>query len=115
MILQSPTIVSPSQPLPVPPPGFEDDVSAGEVVRSASIAAEDASATTSSQSVVCQPAFLNSPGDEFSILLPPPAGFPAEETQQPEMETFDVTLVKDHQGLGITIAGYVCEKGKCLF
>ncbi|GBM84813.1 hypothetical protein AVEN_47758-1 [Araneus ventricosus] len=31
---------------------------------------------------------------------------------QPEMETFEVELVKDQQGLGITIAGYVCEKGK---
>lgn len=30
----------------------------------------------------------------------------------PEMETFEVELVKDQQGLGITIAGYVCEKGK---
>ncbi|XP_055924762.1 inaD-like protein isoform X2 [Argiope bruennichi] len=29
---------------------------------------------------------------------------------QPEMETFEVELVKDQQGLGITIAGYVCEK-----
>ncbi|XP_015791818.1 multiple PDZ domain protein isoform X2 [Tetranychus urticae] len=28
----------------------------------------------------------------------------------PEMETFEVELVKDQQGLGITIAGYVCEK-----
>ncbi|KAL1449288.1 hypothetical protein WDU94_000495 [Cyamophila willieti] len=28
----------------------------------------------------------------------------------PEMETFTVDLVKDSQGLGITIAGYVCEK-----
>lgn len=28
-----------------------------------------------------------------------------------EMETFEVELVKDQQGLGITIAGYVCEKG----
>ena len=32
---------------------------------------------------------------------------------QPEMDTFEVELVKDQQGLGITIAGYVCEKGKC--
>ena len=32
--------------------------------------------------------------------------------QLPEMETFEVELVKDQQGLGITIAGYVCEKGK---
>jgi hypothetical protein len=31
--------------------------------------------------------------------------------QLPEMETFEVELVKDQQGLGITIAGYVCEKG----
>ena len=29
------------------------------------------------------------------------------------METFEVELVKDQQGLGITIAGYVCEKGIC--
>jgi hypothetical protein len=29
----------------------------------------------------------------------------------PEMDTFDVELVKDAHGLGITIAGYVCEKG----
>jgi hypothetical protein len=47
----------------------------------------------------------------LSIVLPPPAEFPVEEA---EMETFDVTLVKDRQGLGITIAGYVCEKGKML-
>lgn len=30
--------------------------------------------------------------------------------EEPEMETFEVELVKDQQGLGITIAGYVCEK-----
>lgn len=30
----------------------------------------------------------------------------------PEMETFEIELEKDQQGLGITIAGYVCEKGK---
>ncbi|KAL3256676.1 hypothetical protein MRX96_017132 [Rhipicephalus microplus] len=29
----------------------------------------------------------------------------------PETESFEVELVKDQQGLGITIAGYVCEKG----
>ncbi|XP_022238928.1 patj homolog isoform X2 [Limulus polyphemus] len=28
----------------------------------------------------------------------------------PEMETFEVDLIKDQQGLGITIAGYVCEE-----
>jgi multiple PDZ domain protein len=36
----------------------------------------------------------------------------AEEDQEelPEVETFQVNLTKDSQGLGITIAGYVCEK-----
>lgn len=29
----------------------------------------------------------------------------------PEMERFTVELKKDSYGLGITIAGYVCEKG----
>ena len=29
----------------------------------------------------------------------------------PEVENFDVQLKKDAQGLGITIAGYVCERG----
>lgn len=29
----------------------------------------------------------------------------------PEVENFDVQLKKDSQGLGITIAGYVCERG----
>lgn len=28
----------------------------------------------------------------------------------PEVENFDVQLKKDSQGLGITIAGYVCER-----
>ena len=30
----------------------------------------------------------------------------------PEMERFTVELKKDIYGLGITIAGYVCEKGE---
>ena len=30
--------------------------------------------------------------------------------EMPEMETLDVELVKDAQGLGITIAGYTCER-----
>ncbi len=29
----------------------------------------------------------------------------------PEVENFEVQLKKDAQGLGITIAGYVCERG----
>ena len=33
-----------------------------------------------------------------------------EEFDEQEVETTDVELVKDKKGLGITIAGYVCEK-----
>lgn len=33
------------------------------------------------------------------------------DTELPEMERFTVELKKDIHGLGITIAGYVCEKG----
>ncbi|XP_076347110.1 patj homolog isoform X2 [Tachypleus tridentatus] len=33
-----------------------------------------------------------------------------EAAELPEMETFEVDLTKDQQGLGITIAGYVCEE-----
>ena len=32
------------------------------------------------------------------------------EVSQPESEQFQVTLVKDQSGLGITIAGYVGDK-----
>ncbi|XP_017461578.1 PREDICTED: LOW QUALITY PROTEIN: patj homolog, partial [Rhagoletis zephyria] len=34
----------------------------------------------------------------------------APSTEPSEMETFDVELIKDQQGLGITIAGYVCNE-----
>lgn len=34
------------------------------------------------------------------------------QTQLPEMDKFTVELKKDSHGLGITIAGYVCEKGR---
>lgn len=96
------------QSLPIPPPGFEDDVPADNV--------------TLTPGKVSEPGFQFGEGveirsqettkDDLSILLPPPAGFPVGDIEEPEMETFDVTLVKDHQGLGITIAGYVCEKGE---
>ena len=33
-----------------------------------------------------------------------------EDSLQPEMVTLDVELVKDAQGLGVTIAGYTCER-----
>lgn len=36
---------------------------------------------------------------------------PLQSDALPEMETFAVELKKDLHGLGITIAGYVCEKG----
>ena len=34
----------------------------------------------------------------------------SDEYQVPEMVTLDVELVKDSQGLGVTIAGYTCER-----
>lgn len=45
---------------------------------------------------------------QLDTVLPPP---PLDTSGLPEMETFEVELIKDQQGLGITIAGYVCEKG----
>ncbi|KAI1306510.1 Multiple PDZ domain protein [Halotydeus destructor] len=40
----------------------------------------------------------------------PPLPVLSYDRPLPEMETLEVELLKDHQGLGITIAGYVCEK-----
>lgn len=37
---------------------------------------------------------------------------PDSITTLPETDSFTVQLKKDTHGLGITIAGYVCEKGK---
>ena len=37
---------------------------------------------------------------------------PIDVDSLPEMERFTVELKKDTYGLGITIAGYVCEKGE---
>jgi len=36
-------------------------------------------------------------------------------TTLPETDSFTVQLKKDTHGLGITIAGYVCEKGNFCF
>jgi len=51
-------------------------------------------------------------GSEFmagtTAPLPTPA-MPAPR-DMPEIETMEVELVKDNQGLGITIAGYTCER-----
>jgi len=42
----------------------------------------------------------------------PVDGFVSESSGLlPELESFEVELKKDSQGLGITIAGYVCERG----
>jgi len=40
---------------------------------------------------------------------------PDSITTLPETDSFSVQLKKDTHGLGITIAGYVCEKGMYLF
>lgn len=40
---------------------------------------------------------------------------PDSITTLPETDSFTVQLKKDTHGLGITIAGYVCEKGKKCF
>lgn len=37
------------------------------------------------------------------------------ESNLPETETYVVELKKDDLGLGITVAGYVCEKGGSSF
>ena len=34
-----------------------------------------------------------------------------DEMNLPEKEIYDVDLVKDEKGLGLTVAGYICEKG----
>lgn len=40
---------------------------------------------------------------------------PDSITTLPETDSFSVQLKKDTHGLGITIAGYVCEKGMYCF
>ncbi len=35
--------------------------------------------------------------------------------EEEEREIFEVRLQKDEQGLGLTVAGYICEKGKQQF
>lgn len=40
---------------------------------------------------------------------------PDSITTLPETDSFSVQLKKDTHGLGITIAGYVCEKGMHCF
>ncbi len=51
---------------------------------------------------------LNAPGTPEGSLATVPPG----EAELPEKEEYKIQLNKDVKGLGITIAGYVCEKGK---
>ena len=34
-----------------------------------------------------------------------------EEEEEEQMELFEIKLEKDEKGLGLTVAGYICEKG----
>ena len=34
-----------------------------------------------------------------------------EEEEEEQMEMFEIKLEKDEKGLGLTVAGYICEKG----
>ena len=49
-------------------------------------------------------------GGQYTAPLPTPAPAPPPGRDMPEVETMEVELVKDTQGLGITIAGYTCER-----
>eukprot|EP00092_Neocalanus_flemingeri_P029346 GFUD01031858.1.p1 GENE.GFUD01031858.1~~GFUD01031858.1.p1 ORF type:complete len:2139 (-),score=780.47 GFUD01031858.1:627-7043(-) len=51
-------------------------------------------------------------GSEFMTGTTAPLPTPAVSAPRdmPEIETMEVELVKDNQGLGITIAGYTCER-----
>lgn len=51
-------------------------------------------------------------GEKESIANRPPIAAPVDfdELDLPETEKFQVELIKDANGLGITIAGYICEK-----
>ena len=50
-----------------------------------------------------------SPLKEFGGQAPTPSAAPGSH-EMPEMITLDVELVKDSKGLGVTIAGYTCER-----
>lgn len=93
--------------LPVPPPGFGDDSPIDVLPREGSL--PNTTASSSDVSSIIHVGKKNSITEDF-IQVPPPPDFGPQDDSGPEMETFEVELVKDHQGLGITIAGYVCEK-----
>lgn len=99
-----------------PPPGFADDPttsSSSSRFEPAAITSVKISVNSNvSQNESCSSNKKIETRDDLSIILPAPSNqelYPNEI--QAEMETFEVELVKDQQGLGITIAGYVCEKG----
>lgn len=56
------------------------------------------------------PYFSTDVQNNFSRMLSLDLGH--ESNDLPETETYTVELKKDDLGLGITVAGYVCEKGK---
>lgn len=69
--------------------------------------------TSSSQSTptpINQDKFNFADEQKQSIANRPPMSPPPPELDLPETERFVVELKKDSNGLGITIAGYVCEK-----
>lgn len=92
-----------------PPPGFADEpsgISSVKIAVNSNVHHENESGSSIKKKVE------STRTDDLSIILPAPSDqelYP-DETQA-EMETFEVELIKDQQGLGITIAGYVCEKG----
>ena len=66
------------------------------------------SSTTLAKDMVLPAASTQPTKEVKSSPLTTPAGAPGE--LMPEMETLEVELTKDSQGLGITIAGYTCER-----
>ena len=109
------------EPLPVPPPGFGDDSPSSDIThpfltreafdrQEGSLITNATASSSDVSSVIHVPLKKSSIGEDMSHVPPPPDFGLLEEDYGPEMETFEVELVKDHQGLGITIAGYVCEK-----
>lgn len=61
--------------------------------------------------ITAVPVIPSTPGSQMPNL-PVISMDPLDVGSLPEMERFTVELKKDIYGLGITIAGYVCEKGK---
>ena len=63
---------------------------------------------TFNQSAAYLPSPVSDANDGMTAPLPTPAANPARDL--PEIQTSEIELSKDNQGLGITIAGYTCER-----